>query len=662
MPMQKNMKLANILKKMPAIVLAFAITLAGPISAPVYAQGFSTDSEGNLVANDANEYYYMVPAGKEDSGKCVLYAYGGSETDLVLPERYDSCKVTTIGMYFSSMVAFVGNEEGSLKTVKIPSGYTKIESGDGGRSGAFQNQTKLYRIEIPKSVKSIGKYAFTGCDFTKLTIVAPKGSYAEKYAKKYKINYTNSTKVAIDPHGKTMNAGKTKTVSVYNNGEKVSWKSSKPSVAAISADGVITAKKAGRTKITATIAGKKYSFTLTVKSSVRGAAPSPASAAADSSAAANSDIVSNLKQTEARSNSFQVSWDANLNAVSGYEIEVSDNRGGVVKDTTRLLHYTITRNISPATHYTVRVRPKGGIWSEIDVVTKPKYKRNEGKLTREADGSSATEMSISWKECTGADAYRVEYWDNSTDRKYAKSIDVAGATGCTLTGLVKEAVYEIRVYPYCASREPVPFVTLDTADAVYASASDYAMIPDKISKVGMEDYLTYAEQSKLSWSKSGSAAGYQWEARSGSTKTDGGLVEETYVYSTKLKMNKFYRVRVRGYIYIDGEKAYGKWSDWQYVSSQPKKLTYKQSAGKLALSWSKVSGATSYTVYVSAKKPSNISEMTKVKTVTKNTCTLKKLGKKSIAAKKRYYMVIVANKETAGITYRSITKYIYQTK
>ena len=128
--------------------------------------------------------------------------------------------------------------------------------------GAFQNQTELYRIEIPSSVTSIGKYAFEGCDKSKLTIVTPKGSYAEKYAKKYGYKYKT---VSVKSNGKTMKVGTKKTVTVNNAFSKVAWKSSKPSVASINSKGKITAKKAGKTKITATVNGEKYSFTLTVK-------------------------------------------------------------------------------------------------------------------------------------------------------------------------------------------------------------------------------------------------------------------------------------------------------------------------------------------------------------------------------------------------------------
>ena len=74
-----------------------------------------------------------------------------------------------------------------LQTVKIPSGYTTIET------QAFQNQTDLYQIEIPASVKTIGIDAFAGCNKARLTIVTPYGSAAETYAKANEIHYSSQT-------------------------------------------------------------------------------------------------------------------------------------------------------------------------------------------------------------------------------------------------------------------------------------------------------------------------------------------------------------------------------------------------------------------------------------------------------------------------------------
>lgn len=377
----------------------------------------------------------------------------------------------------------------------------------------------------------------------------------------------------------------------------------------------------------------------------------------------NTSAITNLKQESASSSSFKISWDGVLGA-HGYEIEVVDERGN--KATYESLIntvYTVALNLSPATHYTVRVRVKGSAyWSETDVVTAPKYSLYGGKVTQEADGSSVTAIALRWSACSGAEAYRIDYWAADSSAQYAKSLYVIGETSCTLTGLKKDMTYSVRVYPYCISRAATPFETFDVYSNPYASESGCAVVPGKIKEIAMEDFLVYASQSKLAWSESKVAAGYEWEVKSGSKKVDGGTTKQRSVYSTKLNANKFYRVRVRGYIQIGGDNVYGAWSDWKYVSSQPKKVTYTQSAGKLSLSWSKVSGATSYTIYMSTKKPSDIREMKKVKTVSKPSCSMKKFNGKPIDGKKRYYIVIVANKKIDDTTYRSISKYVNQTK
>lgn len=65
-----------------------------------------------------------------------LYVYGRKST-VTFPAKCNSYVVTNIGTNLGKLILT------NLQTVKIPSGYTTIET------QAFQNQTDLYQIEIP---------------------------------------------------------------------------------------------------------------------------------------------------------------------------------------------------------------------------------------------------------------------------------------------------------------------------------------------------------------------------------------------------------------------------------------------------------------------------------------------------------------------------------
>lgn len=63
----------------------------------------------------------------------------------------------------------------------------------------------------------------------------------------------------------TLTAGFTKTLSVKDNNGTVKWASSKPDIASVDKKGIVTAKKAGKCTITASVDGKQLKCKLTVK-------------------------------------------------------------------------------------------------------------------------------------------------------------------------------------------------------------------------------------------------------------------------------------------------------------------------------------------------------------------------------------------------------------
>ena len=70
----------------------------------------------------------------------------------------------------------------SISEITIPEGYTSLDY------YAFNGCESLYSVTLPASLTEIGEDAFCGCS-EDLTIHAPKGSYAEQYAKENDIPF-----------------------------------------------------------------------------------------------------------------------------------------------------------------------------------------------------------------------------------------------------------------------------------------------------------------------------------------------------------------------------------------------------------------------------------------------------------------------------------------
>ncbi len=66
----------------------------------------------------------------------------------------------------------------------------------------------------------------------------------------------------------TLEVGKSTTLKITGTKSKITWSSSNKAVATVNTKGKVTAKKAGKATITATVNKKKYSCTVTVKKAV----------------------------------------------------------------------------------------------------------------------------------------------------------------------------------------------------------------------------------------------------------------------------------------------------------------------------------------------------------------------------------------------------------
>lgn len=147
------------------------------------------------VPTSANAFEYTIK-----DNEVTINKYIGKDKTVIIPERIEGKKVTSIGNY-----AF-WNCPG-LNDIILPDGITTI--GDYAFSGcvgltsitlpnntknilhyAFLRCVRLTQITLPASVEYIGNLAFNGCS-ENLEIAVERGSYTERYCKEnsLKFNY-----------------------------------------------------------------------------------------------------------------------------------------------------------------------------------------------------------------------------------------------------------------------------------------------------------------------------------------------------------------------------------------------------------------------------------------------------------------------------------------
>ena len=148
------------------------------------------------------------------------------------------------------------------KAVKGASGYTVFRKEKGGK---WKNVTE---VKGAKKTSFSDTKVTTGTQYT-YSVKAFKTTKGKKtfssYNKKGVTAIAGLSTLKLNSSRITLNPGKSYTLKV--NGTKLApaWKSSNSKIAAVNKKGRITAKKAGTAKITATLGGKKFVCTVTVK-------------------------------------------------------------------------------------------------------------------------------------------------------------------------------------------------------------------------------------------------------------------------------------------------------------------------------------------------------------------------------------------------------------
>lgn len=350
----------------------------------------------------------------------------------------------------------------------------------------------------------------------------------------------------------------------------------------------------------------------------------------------------NLTQTDALTTSsaceVELQWD---HTATYYSIEYSmDKIKWTMEHATWYNNTKTISNLTPASTYYFKVTPydgsEKGAPAELTVTTAP---RNTSLITQTGANASSTNISVSWAPTTGADGYLVTY---GTSSKYADSVPynntngITTATSLTLT-VPKNASYYLFVVPYKGN-----WLSGSYAYQVVTTA------PTAPSDLWVYQTKTENKEVTFNWIASSNVtntSGYEFEVyrvtkANGKTKRLKKVdIKDKYSYSTTVKSAKLfsagYKYRIRAYVTINGVKYPGEWSKfYTYVPcAKIKGKLSNQTSSSATLSWNKVLGATSYTVY---HKTSLYGKWKAVKKNVKGTSATVKYSKSSIY---NYYCV-----------------------
>ena len=242
--------------------------------------------------------------------------------------------------------------------------------------------------------------------------------------------------------------------------------------------------------------------------------------------------------------------------------------------------------------------------------------------------------------------HRLTIGRNNAELAAATPIVLSGdASTYTFTNLKPETEYAIQLEYIWDT---------DLSSRLYVKCYT-ATLPLKTKNVH-QDYWFSAKRKEpasisIKWDDKDAVTGFEYIIKD----SKGKVVKrkKTYnndIWNCKVKDNAVYTIQVRAYTNYNQKPAYGAWSDTAYLFPNPtiKKLSIKN--GKLNIKWSKITGATSYDVYVSTKQKKGYKKVATVK-AGKDTVTISKLGKSKFDNKKTYYVYLVTNKKVGKKTY-----------
>ena len=267
---------------------------------------------------------------------------------------------------------------------------------------------------------------------------------------------------------------------------------------------------------------------------------------------------------------------------------------------------------------------------------------------------TTSSVTLTWTALTGVSGYDIyrkdtangsfKYVGSTTNTKYINSGLTAGKT----------YYYVVRGYKKSGTTK----VSGANSDVITTTTT-----PGKVTGVKQTEYSSYYVT--LSWNKLNGATGYyiyRKDSANGSFKYIGTTTSTSYT-NKSLPSGKNYYYVVVGYKKLGSTIIKGANSATLQATTRPTVPTLKGTAGtkNVSLTWSKVSGATGYEVYMSTSKNGTYSKIatigatsSKIATIGSTSITYKKTA---LTAGKTYYFKV--RSYTTGASGKKVYSYTY---
>ena len=307
--------------------------------------------------------------------------------------------------------------------------------------------------------------------------------------------------------------------------------------------------------------------------------------------------VSKIWVSSTTSSKIKVKW-KKVKKVTGYKVYVYNYS----KKKYELYATTSNTNIKvkklkSAQKYKFRVRAYkkksgknyyGSYSSSVTAATAP----DQVEKLRATDQTNNS-IFLKWDKVKRATGYKVYVYNNSTGKyDYKQS---SSKNSIKLTGMNDGKKYKIRVRAYKKLNNKKYYGS-------YSQVIEAKTIPSKVT--GVKEYDYSLNSVNITWDKISNQSTYRVYKYNSSKKSFEyqGETKNNYFKVTGLNPASNYKLKVRAYVKINGEKKYGPYSNIIDVGTCPNKTTGlkigKVTTNSLEIKWNKVKEATGYAVYV----------------------------------------------------------------